>query len=225
MRFASPDLIGTSYATKLSRAIELRERAMLDVCLSELNSRQDAGSLTDRLVSMMSHKFVNKLASSMFDRVDTFNRTQLARVIAIDLFADADLSALAMEFAKENARLVKTNNAALAESLASIMHEAVGSGRSWRDVAPELQARFEISKRHARLIARDQVGKLYTDITQARQEEAGVTEYIWRTARDPRVRDDHRSREGKTFSWSNPPSGDHPGQAILCRCYAEPVLN
>lgn len=47
------------------------------------------------------------------------------------------------------------------------------------------------------------------------------THYIWRTVQDSKVRSSHADREGKTFSWTNPPKGGHPGEAYNCRCWAE----
>ena len=52
----------------------------------------------------------------------------------------------------------------------------------------------------------------------------GITQYIWRTSRDERVRESHLVLEGKTFSWDSPPDVGHPGQDINCRCTAEPVI-
>ena len=49
--------------------------------------------------------------------------------------------------------------------------------------------------------------------------------YIWRTVGDNRVRSEHAVRDGKTFSWDNPPDGGHPGEAPNCRCTAEDVEN
>ena len=50
-------------------------------------------------------------------------------------------------------------------------------------------------------------------------------EYIWRTARDNKVRSRHAAREGKTFKWREPPQGGHPGEEYGCRCWAEPIVN
>lgn len=47
--------------------------------------------------------------------------------------------------------------------------------------------------------------------------------YIWRTVKDSDVRPAHAAREGKIFSWTNPPEGGHPGEDYNCRCWAEPV--
>jgi len=46
-------------------------------------------------------------------------------------------------------------------------------------------------------------------------------EYIWRTVRDSKVRSAHADREGKLFSWTNPPPGGHPAEDYNCRCWAE----
>lgn len=70
------------------------------------------------------------------------------------------------------------------------------------------------------------------------QQYAGVSRYIWHTMRDLRVvgnpagyypvghagHEDHWSREGKVFAWSEPPSDGHPGEAFGCRCQAIPLL-
>ncbi len=37
------------------------------------------------------------------------------------------------------------------------------------------------------------------------------------------MRSSHAERDGKTFSWSDPPEGGHPGEAFNCRCRAEDV--
>ncbi len=49
------------------------------------------------------------------------------------------------------------------------------------------------------------------------------SQYIWRTVQDDKVRGSHAAREGKTFLWTNPPEGGHPGEDYNCRCWAETV--
>lgn len=57
------------------------------------------------------------------------------------------------------------------------------------------------------------------------EEQSGQSsgQYIWRTAGDSKVRSSHAERDGKIFSWDNPPEGGHPGEDFGCRCTAEPV--
>lgn len=54
-------------------------------------------------------------------------------------------------------------------------------------------------------------------------DEKKEGEYIWRTEGDGKVRPSHAERDGKKFSWDNPPEGGHPGDAPNCRCTAEDV--
>lgn len=96
-----------------------------------------------------------------------------------------------------------------------------------------------ITDRRAKLIARDQSAKFVTKLNAIRQEDAGIEGYIWRTQLDERVVGNpsglypkgsrahlkHWQREGKMFKWNEPPPDGHPGQAINCRCFAEPVIN
>ena len=48
------------------------------------------------------------------------------------------------------------------------------------------------------------------------------THYVWRTCQDNAVRDYHKIREGRVFSWEHEPMGGHPGEDYHCRCMAEP---
>jgi SPP1 gp7 family putative phage head morphogenesis protein len=94
-----------------------------------------------------------------------------------------------------------------------------------------------ISTGRANLIARDQIGKLNGQVTQARMEAVGLDLYEWSTSLDERVRDSHAELEGKICRWDDSTvySDDggktwkdrpsdwcqlHPGQDIQCRCTA-----
>lgn len=94
-----------------------------------------------------------------------------------------------------------------------------------------LQVEFGISRRKAELWARDQTLKLAGQIQQSRQVGAGITQYVWRTSEDERVREDHMDLDGTIQSWKEPPVVDtrterraHPGGDFQCRCTAEPIL-
>jgi hypothetical protein len=95
-----------------------------------------------------------------------------------------------------------------------------------------------VSERQANIIARDQTSKINMAINQARQQEVGIEEYIWRTAMDRRVvgnpngaypegnhvHGNHWKREGQIFRWDKPPFDGHPGYSINCRCVPEPII-
>ncbi|MGL5282428.1 MAG: minor capsid protein [Plesiomonas shigelloides] len=108
-------------------------------------------------------------------------------------------------------------------------------GQPYTEIAKGIQKETGIAWRRAKNIARDQIGTLNGLVTKHRDEELGVDEFIWRTMRDARVRGNpsglypkarpsHFAREGKSYSWKEGAGGEFPGTPILCRCYAEAVI-
>lgn len=73
-------------------------------------------------------------------------------------------------------------------------------------------------------IAHVGAAQLVGQLARARQEQFGVRAYQWVSQRDVKVRPQHRQQNGKTYSWSDPPSSGHPGEAPRCRCFARPIL-
>ncbi len=129
-----------------------------------------------------------------------------------------------------------------AETLSNMQKIILGSylkGSSIRDIQKEIQAQYNVSKRKAQLLARDQVSTLNAQITKIQQQDAGCTKYRWSTSKDSRVRDCHRALDGKIFSWDNPPEmwyetkkgrvytgrRCHPGEDFMCRCCAIPIFD
>lgn len=96
--------------------------------------------------------------------------------------------------------------------------------RTWRDQGLPLKGWGTVEGR-ARVIARDQLGKLNARLTEQRQRALGVEAYTWRTTGDSRVRHQHRARNGRRFLWSKPPQDGHPGEPVLCRCVAEAIVD
>lgn len=106
-------------------------------------------------------------------------------------------------------------------------------GKRASSVAKEISAVFSSTKSRCRLIASDQINKLNASITRRRQNDAGVTDYIWQSSRDERVRGasnpkgkykrsryDHWARDGQKFSYDNPPEDGNPSEPVRCRCRA-----
>jgi len=106
--------------------------------------------------------------------------------------------------------------------------EAVVSGKRSSTLAQEIMRTGEVTEARARTIARTEVGRASTAITQARSTAIGSRGYIWRTADDSDVRHSHRQMEGQYVDWAKPPTLDgmtgHAGQFPNCRCYCEVVV-
>ncbi|HOZ32101.1 MAG TPA: phage minor head protein [Tabrizicola sp.] len=67
----------------------------------------------------------------------------------------------------------------------------------------------------------------YSEILNGHFQTEGlqIESYVWRSRDDARVRSSHAEYDDQTFSWSDPPSGGHPGQGWNCRCTAEPIID
>jgi SPP1 gp7 family putative phage head morphogenesis protein len=173
------------------------------------------------------------VAQKVAAKTAAHNKVQLARqtkaALGVEVHApDKALHIFIDHFAHENAALISTLNETIASKIAGLVIRAVGRGTMIEDLAKQIDERYEVSKAHARLIARDQVGKLYGQINGARQKELGVKRFIWRTVGDDHVRDEHEELEAKSeaepFSFDDPPDEGMPGEPIQCRCVSEPVF-
>lgn len=124
-----------------------------------------------------------------------------------------------------NIDLVAHLGTELAAELEEVLAGAVLKGSRHELVARQIAERLGVARTRARLIARDQIQKYQSQVNEAQQRRAGIDRYVWRhsgSGRNPRP--EHLARDGKIFTWSDPPADGHPGAAIQCRCTAEPVL-
>lgn len=216
------------------------------------NTRQDS---LDDLVSIIRKAFLNmgielEKALSVFDLRRKLNRmANMTRKLSIREWKRAVHALLGInilddyylgEFYREalkrwvdnNVNLISTIPKNLLGEMENIVMDGFLNGRTTAAVVKEIEKAYGISKRHARLIARDQLAKLNGELTRLQQTDAGVSEYIWSDSGDVRVRDSHRHLNGKRFSWNDPPVVDartgrrcHPGQDYQCRCVALPVFD
>lgn len=153
------------------------------------------------------------------------------RVLGFDVFfAQPYLKTELNMFSTLNTRLIVGMRDEMLNRVEKNVMQGFSRGLRHEEIAKQLEDYIDplngTIRSRARLIARDQVNKLNGQLTELRQNELGVTRYVWRTSLDERVRDSHKSKEGKIFEWSNPPSDTgNPGEDIQCRCWAEPVLS
>ena len=173
---------------------------------------------------------IDRLAARAFPANGEINRTafreSMRRALGVDVITgDAALQTSMRVWEAENIALIKSIPEQAVSRLQGQITEAVRRGTPLADLRKLIVEEFGVTDRRAQLIARDQIGKLNSDITQYRQTDIGVDEYTWRGILDARERPEHVAREGKVYSWSKPPAGgDHPGREIRCRCTADPVL-
>lgn len=139
-------------------------------------------------------------------------------------------------WAEDNYTLITSNAKNYVSKINTLTEQAIVNGMSPKKLSEEIfKATESLTKKHCKLLARDQMGKLNGQITQAQMEEIGLDMYVWSTAFDDRVRDSHAAMEGLLCRWDDAsvcsydggktwvdrPSGAvtlHPGQDIQCRC-------
>lgn len=162
--------------------------------------------------------------------VDGFSTRQNSRLLArvanikVSQIPKTNSVGILSKWASANASLITSLDSRHFNDVAKAIEDAVVGGKSTATLRKDLQARFGITRRRAELIARDQVATLNAQITEKRQTDVGVEEYIWSTSRDQRVRPEHAAREGVVFRWDNPPPDGHPGRPVNCRCTSEAVI-
>ena len=156
-------------------------------------------------------------------------------------------------WARRNYDLIKSLNEQYISKVNDLAEKAVSNGWTYKALMDEIKATgANVTGPKARFLARDQIGKLNGQVTQARQEEAGISKYWWRTSADERVRGrpggrypnalpSHWAMDGLLCRWDDAttcshdqgrtwvarPSNAvrmHPGQDYQCRCTADAFI-
>lgn len=248
---APPSAI-TAYTTLLvqvSRALDAavaRELAALVVPVRlDAAADGDAPSYTPAQVSgvrgrllglvqrLLRGRGVLRVVGAVATRAVTTTRAQWAaqvRDLGIDLTDDTDMAATIRSFRRQNVSLIRSMLTDKVGRVHAILSEA-GSGTRVETIQRRIEEETDATPARAALLARDQVLKLNAQVTADRHRAAGITEYIWRSSRDERVRKRHKALDGTRHAYDDPPVVDltsgrraHPGEDFRCRCTAEPVI-
>lgn len=163
-------------------------------------------------------------------RVQTKNGEEFRRTIGISTH-DIGVKTLTTGFRDRNVALIKDLALNQINDIRGILENAEINALQIDVLRKQIQDNFKVSESKAELLARDQTLKLNGEITQVRQTNAGITQYMWTTSRDERVRPDHEELEGTIQAWAIKPIVDqktgrtgHPGEDYQCRCTAFPIL-
>lgn len=212
-------------------------------------------SLSAQWVGQRFERQVRRLAASTVSMAEAESTAaflqSVNRAVGVDLSNVISREGLAdyLDMAVEdNVSLIKSISSRYFERVESIVLSGVRDGDAPTTIAKRLSEQTGATYKRARLIARDQVAKLNSDITAKRQTEAGITHFRWITSNDERVtgrpggkyssakikcweiaKKDigfgpgvYRWKEGASYGGE---SGLKPGKAhINCRCTASPVF-
>lgn len=253
MRHRYPTRIEKSYQYYLTSIIDEINRKIRDEFQAEIKSEIRSDSVTfrnDSLASLLQKivqisdnvispfQTLRNISNALFNVNERNIRQTIEKAIGVNVVPpQSEMSDMLDSWVVQNVSLVTKMTDEYLVRIQGIVGSGFRSGLSYRDVSKQLQDAVGISKRRATLIARDQIGSLNGQITQKRNEDLGIKEYVWRTVKDERVRGNpsgrypkarpsHYSREGKTYTWKDGAGSQdkHPGDGIQCRCYAESVV-
>jgi SPP1 gp7 family putative phage head morphogenesis protein len=166
-------------------------------------------------------------------------RSQRSRMLyrLLDQELKGKVGARLAALTSENSRLIRSLPQDITRQLAGEIAKAQQMGSRPEAITKMLRVRFpEVAQSRVHLIARTQVSKASTELTQARSEELDLPWFIWRTAEDQRVRRSHRLMDGVVIAWRDLPSPEQlageksslgryaPGACPYCRCIPLPIL-
>lgn len=156
---------------------------------------------------------------------------KMARQMGMSLKSEIERAPVGVrmrQLLEEQVGLIKSLPTEAAERVHKATTDGITKGLRASDIADEIMKTGQATKSRANLIARTEVGRTSTTLTQARAESVGSRGYRWRTAGDSDVRESHKRMEGRFVAWNDPPTLDgmtgHAGALPNCRCYPEPVL-
>lgn len=92
-----------------------------------------------------------------------------------------------------------------------------------REVARQLREAVGMARARALRVASDQLTKATSALDTERMREAGIDAWLWRHSGKLHPRPEHKARDGKRFTWNDPPA-DMPGELPYCGCRKQAVL-
>ncbi|MEK1888535.1 MAG: minor capsid protein [Phyllobacterium sp.] len=208
------------------REIAATKRMTVDMTEHDFTTLEVITSRLTASASAMVRRILNLEAKR---HTDTF-MASAKRVLGIDLAAAVrheDLIDYLDTATARNVGLIKGLLDDTAKRIKGKVIDVVINSRSATVLRKDLTEQFALSDRRAKLIARDQISKLNSDLNRIRQVQAGVTSYEWMTAHDERVRPLHRSLDGVEYKYgeaTGAEGGLPPGQPINCRCIARGIV-
>ena len=130
---------------------------------------------------------------------------------------------------REQVHLIKSIPIDAAERVHELTVRGIAQGLREADIREAVMRTGSVSESRAQLIARTEVARTRSVLTQARAQHIGSTHYVWRTVGDASVRPSHRRLNGQVFAWADAPECDpphhaHPGQIYNCRCRPVPII-
>jgi len=275
-----PRMIELEYYRGLKSFANLMKKYVRENLMQELKALQpqytqdgyadDLKTIFDRMRTFIMNSIPVALASRMVKGVELQNRKRYASKLGSSFGIDVEgilVSEGLQQFTEaqiaKNATLIKSIPEEFIKNIETIVYNGVTSGLRHSEIAKQISGVKDISSAFGKLdnrvkiIARNEVASINSQINRKRTQELGVDIYEWLTADDERVRGNpggrypnakprHDVMRGKICRWDDPTvyadslkdakagkwkkrsniggPDQHPGEPILCRCAAIPII-
>lgn len=241
--------VSQTYKIALITLRELKQSYSIAIRLDSVDDElQNIIKICELQISIKIKDFIKKVIKKA-KQVNTFNNRAVKQSLAstiksgISIPVSKSIEESMQFFISDNVRLIKSINSNLLGEVQEIIYNGVRRGVGFANLAEDFGKVFTISKKRAKLIARDQINKLNADLTRHRHLMLGIDNYKWSTAKDERVRTSHEVLEGKICSyidisvykdklddsWNSRKligaTLSHLGQDVLCRCTPLAIVN
>jgi SPP1 gp7 family putative phage head morphogenesis protein len=105
------------------------------------------------------------------------------------------------------------------------------SNNNLTEIYNYISDRIEASKRKADFLAKNETNRIVNEYKMEEYKTYGITQYIWKSMEDAKVRPYHAALNGQIIDYDDPPIQDkygnraHAGMYYNCRCRQIPIYN
>lgn len=177
-----------------------------------------------------------KLAERMAERTERYSDGQMMAELkkagfAIKFTPTADMRDAYSSVIGENVALIKSIPQKYLTDVEGDVMRSVQAGRDLKELTDKLQDRYELTRRRAAFIARDQNNKATAVMTKARRMSLGITKAVWvHSGGGVHPRESHvkAGREKRVYDIAKgcEIDGDYimPGELPNCRCTSRAII-
>ena len=184
-------------------------------------------AISTAIQASMTREQVETALTNLYTETDIYNRGQIETVyksLGQTPIVGIDETTIKNQFMQQNRMLIDSISTDIKTKLIYEINNQVSNGYDENEIIAVVNKAKDQAYKRADKIAHNEIGNLDGRMCKQRQLANGITKYQWRTVRDERVRPWHAEREGKIFSWDNPPFDGHPREAPFCRCEPAPCI-
>lgn len=211
--------IGEEPWERLARSTQFK-RAAREVAEAMVTNLADVNARSWREAAMKSGKG-RKIYEALQAEIETANLRPALRLIA-----------------RRNAELIQSVPERVAQQITNQAQRMVEEGRRPEEIQRDLKVMApRLTRSHARMIARTEISRSESQLTEIRAKNIDIPAYQWQTSEDARVRPSHRNMDKVIVFWGDPPSPEalirkpstlgkyHAGCCPNCRCLALPLVS